>query len=265
MIPIRLSLQDLDARVIDYTSQAVTPKLTYAQAVSADGPWLYWYMNEPSGNFADYGIANPGPTNHPGIPFGTYTQGVTPGLTGDGRACFLVDGPASAGGAYYDGLGHGGVPQTLEMLFQQTQNPPLFGDALFGMRRDGVGGSTYVLFGGCGTEDIQFQASLSGIGVVTLDWAMTTNAFTDGKVHQVTLTYAAAGGGNANLELFIDAVSQGAKALGGGQQLVMDEFIVANTAAGTAAGCGKFQDAHIYQYILTQPQIQAHYNAITVA
>jgi len=264
MDPIRLSLQNLDARSIDYTSQVVTPSQTYAQAVSADSPWLYWYLNDPSGTFVDYGVANPGPTNHPGIQAGTISRNVSPGLTGDGRTCIIsAGGVPSPGGVYFDGLGHGGAPQTFEVLVQQTTFPPI-GDVIFAMRRDGVGGSTYFLYGGCGTEDVQFQANLAGIGNVNLDWSMTTNAFTDGKVHQVTLTYAAAGGGNTNLELFIDAVSQGVKFLGGGQQLVMDEFVVGTDSTGAYSFAGKLQDAHIYQYILTQPQILAHYNAITV-
>jgi hypothetical protein len=257
----------LDPSVLEFAEGPITtipptPGLRYYQEVLADTPWLYWLGGEPSGLATDWGVS-PVPVNHNGTFTSNITRNVLPGLTGDGRSAWQeVGGNPLPAAIHYTGLAHGGVPQTFEILVQQTTSPAANGDIIFGAERSGVGGSTYWMSGGVGTTDIKWNAILFAVPVTVLTWSGTQNYFTDDLVHQVTLTMIAAAGGSADCELFLDGVSQGVKNGANLQQLQMDNAFAGSDPPIDGSFCGNLQDFHIYQFQLSAARIAAHYAAI---
>jgi hypothetical protein len=257
----------LDPSVLEFAEgpTTITPPPTgkrYYNEVLADVPWLYWLGGEPSGLATDWGVS-PAPVNHNGTFSSNITRNVLPGLTGDGRSCWAeVGGGANPAALSYTGLAHAGVPQTFELLVQQTVTPLANGDILFGAQRTGFGGSTYWLSGGVGTTDFKFNAILYAVPVTVVTWPGTVNALTDMAVHQVTMTIIAAAGASADCELFIDGVSKGVQNGANLQQLRMDNFYAGSDPPVDGSFCGNLQDPHIYQFQLSNARIAAHFASI---
>jgi len=270
MDPIKLSMQNLDARSIDYTSAAIATRNYYAAAL-ADDPWLYWRLNDASSPGVDYGVAAPAPTDHQPTAYQ-----VGSGLTLHQAGLLTPDNPSTNGGnyssvwgaatpgdltawAYLSGLGHGSTDFTVEYLLQR--NASRMTDTFHcNIKRTGFGGSVYIMRNGCNGYLFNVYGALYAAPTVNITWG-TGHELDDNAVHQVTWVWALSGGYGYDITLYLDANSLGTQHGDYLQQISFDTVSVGDytEAPGQYNWYGPMQEFRIYQSLLTQHQIQTHW------
>lgn len=272
MIPIRLTQSSSDARPIDFTVSTQT--YNYFAAALVEQPWLYWRLNDVSSPGVDYGIAAPGPTNHPwtGNGVGTNLTLHQAGILQHPQATALPGNFAplftaqSSGAPSYaratGGLGHGATNFTVEYLVKYN-GTCVTNNSHSGISRDGGGSSAYYFYGGYNGTQLSMLALLFAVGSVNMGWG-TGHELEDQAVHQLTWVWTLGSGAGYDVKFYLDAVSLGSQHGDNLQQIQFDSVNVGIGPAllGATSYGGKIQEYRIYGTALSAGSILNHWQNV---
>jgi hypothetical protein len=214
----------------------------YALAVAADGPWAWWRLDEPSGTV----IADQVNRHHLKVN-GSPTLNQT-GIPGETNAAILF----TTGSVSADPPFTGGFPTTqisMEAWFKGTAFGASAG--VMGLHAGGSGNGFDIELNG--SSDIEVRCNSNVIG-------HAATGYNDGNWHHVVATYQA----NSIFNLYFDGVllSGPFAVQPGGIIYPANPFIVGNTAFGSHANFnGAIDEPAVYNYVLSDAQVLAHYNA----
>jgi hypothetical protein len=219
---------------------ATGPSSNYVSTVRADGPSLYYRLDEPSGAVAADSSGNAQDATYGG---NNLTLGMTSALVTDPD---LAATNAVVTNRYAQGVPVGNSDRTVEVWFRSTD------------------GGTVVGWGPRGTGQ-RFTVSLLNNDQINVDGWGPSYTFTadhswaDNNWHQLVASYT---GATTTAAVYLDGQLVGTHSLGGVLATGFDGYgLVFGAAPDCCSYFGSLDDAALYPTALSAAQVQAHWNA----